>query len=234
MLGGLSPRIHRDSKQTEYNEDLVKPSNLFFALFRYRCGDFTKEEIRIGQQYVEDGVHVIQHATGENAPDVETYVSALDDVRLYTASNCDDALNYIASMLDRYIATLPKYKPRQQHMDTKLVYATIPTDREKEGVSLGNMIRSLDSLSENLLEIRCRLNSKSFDDLKVCDYFISILKDTISNTDRDEIDYAIRNTSHESHPSRSLLYYNYDNKALETFPELKELINTKGTFNEWF
>ncbi|MCM1142738.1 MAG: hypothetical protein NC453_29550, partial [Muribaculum sp.] len=221
-------------KQTEYNEDLIKPSNLFFALFRYRCGGFTQEEIRLGKQYIETGVHVIQHLTGQNAPDVEAYVSTLDDVRQFMACTCDDAVSYIASVLGRYIATLPKYKPRQQYTDTKLVYATIPTDREKDGISLGNMIRSLDSLCEDLLEIRCRLRSKSFDALRGCDYFVSILKDTLSDTDRDEIDYAIRNTSSESHPSRSLLYYNYDNKALETFPELKELINAKGTFNECF
>ena len=221
-------------KQTEYNEDLVKPSNLFFALFRYRCGDFTKEEIRMGQQYVETGVHVVQHLTGQNAPDVEAYLSSVNDIELHGVTTCYEAIGYIASTLNDYIATLPKYRQLPPKTDAKLVYATIPTDREKEGISLGNMIRSLDSLCEDLLEIRCRLRFKSFDDLRTCDYFVSILKDTLSDTDRDEIDYAIRNTSSESHPSHSLLYYNYDNKALETFPELKELINAKGAFNECF
>ena len=218
-------------KQDEYNEELVKRSDLFFALFRTRCGDFTKEEIRVASGEKID-ISIIKDVTGVASPELESYLAALAGVK--NAGDCSEAIEFIKEKLQEYIMSMPRFKPDGFKLESKQVYATIPQDRAQSRNTIGNMIRSLDALSEDVLGVRCKYNTKSMDGLKGCEYYMAVLKDKLEDEDIRELKHAVVNTSAGSHPSYSVLYYNHGDKALESCPDLKKLVSEKGIFESPF
>lgn len=125
---------------------------------------------------------------------------------------------------------LPRFKPDGFRLESKHVYATIPQDRAQSRNMIGNMIRSLDALSEDVLGFRCKYHTKSMGELNGCEYFMAILKDKLEDEDISEINHAVVKTFAGSHPSYSILYYNHGDKALECCPHLKKLVFEKGIF----
>lgn len=214
-------------KQDEYNEELVRRSDLFFALFRTRCGDFTTEEIRVALDERID-VSIVKDVAGVASPELESYLSTLDKV--HNVANCSEAIEFIQGKLMEYISNLPRFRPDGYRLESKQVYATIPQDRAQNRNAIGNMIRSLDVLSEEVLGVRCRYKTDSIEDLKECDYYMAILKDRLEDDDIGEISHAVVNTFAGSHLSYSIFYYNHGDKALETCAHLKKLVSEKGIF----
>lgn len=227
------PEYTGTRKQDEYNEDLVKTSQLFFALFREKCGIYTQEEIRIGRSHLPGHVHILRDAGANNPSAVDEFLSR-ENLTAVSCEDVDTAIAFIHDKVKNFMATLPPLRPMQESRPEKYVYATLPNDREQERIPLGNLIRSMDHLTESKLGIRCRLFQQDIKQLPRCDYFIGILKNQLSHADETEITQAIINTRPSSHPEASVLYYNYEDKAIENHHALKALMQKQGVFKEDF
>lgn len=230
------PEFTGKRKQSEYNEELVKPSNLFFALFRTICGNYTKEEVRTAQQYVESGIHIIRHMISSDSKDVDDYMATLNDNEKVHKTNVytfEELKKYISEVTYRYILTRPNYI-KEPITIGKTLYATVGKDMFEHRCPLGNIVRTIDNISESYLGVRCRLKRDNIYDISVSDYYIGLLKNDLSEENVSEIEYAIANTNPSSHPSYSVLYYKHKDKAIENNPKLRDLILGRGVFKEEF
>lgn len=230
------PEFTGERKQTEYNEDLIKPSNLFLALFRTRCGEYTKEEIRIAQHHVRAGVHVVRHLLADRATVVDDYIGSIKDdenISIRDVYTLDELITHLSEIVRLYIRSLPSY--RKTELSTgKNIYATVGMDMLPHKAALGNLVRSLDNISESYLGMRCRMTRDHYENISKCDYYIGLLKDKLSEEDIREIHYAIANTNPNSHPEYSILYYRHGDKAIDDNETLCRLINQRGAFKEEF
>lgn len=219
-------------KQDEYNEDLVKESVLFFALFRTRCGDYTKEEIGVAQGYMPDRLWIIKHDTKTATPDIDSYLKTIG----ITPSVYDDisaAISEIRVRLENYINSQP-VTPGVDNNIHKYVYGTVGTDIDMGKVRLSNLVRSVDNLAEAQMGMRCHYYSSDISKLTNTDYFIGILKDSIGPDLEDEITRAIVNTSPALHPNSLVIYINHGDKAIDSHPALKFIVDSNGVFPEPF
>lgn len=218
-------------KQDEYNSDLVRESQIFIALFRTRCGEYTKEEVKIGKKVCPDQLYVFTQPTSDDTSDMEAFLTSEG----LTACGCADSSELISRLTEivyEYIASHPSSGSWPGKEERK-VYVTIPDDREDERAVYGNMIRGLDDICERWLNLRCRLARKGQPFLiKDCDLYNAILKDTLSNEDKLEIIEAIESAGPGSHPQASLLYYNPGDTAVSGDALLNSM--SEKVFNEAF
>lgn len=219
-------------KQTEYNEDLVKKSHLFFALFKTKCGDYTKEEVNVacGVPVLSKNSYIIVDKTGIQSVELKRYLANPP----LTQTDCEDidkAIGFIYSKLLSYFATLPYKLNDNKPLVSYNVYSTLGSDLKHKTNSFGNLIRSVDETAEKYIKYRCRLLGNNIKNIDKSDYYIALLKDQVSIDEQAEILKALELTGPDSHPQDSILYYNYNDKFLENNPDLKTNLDKIEAFN---
>ncbi len=230
------PEYNGVRMQNQYNEDLVKKSHIFIGLFRNRCGMYTQEEIQVADSQVELSRHTYLFGDSNGKPNKDLkYFIAQHKGRIAYKGNVEEVLGSIKNILEDYISRLPQYLP-QDVAQSKTVYATVGDDIFHEKYALGNVIRSLDCLAENELNMRCRLLREDITLIDKSDYFIGIVRDHVSNEKEQEICKALLQSGHNSHPQVSALYFNHDDGILQNQVNIKlqQVYADKGVFNEAF
>lgn len=229
------PEFSGTRKQDEYNEDLIKPCNLFFGLFWEVCGAYTCEEIRVANGFMPDNVHVIRKISCRPTDDVDKYLVNLNHSNdIYECDHIKEALTFIKNVIINFIRRCPKFIIEPENRRTYNVYATIPDDRRAYRIKIGNLIRSMDNLVEETLMLRCKLRSNCLQELSKSNYFLGLLKDDLSKDDKQEITYAIEHARPESNPEVALVYYKNNDKVGVNNPDIHNLFDKYGTFNEEF
>lgn len=226
------PEFTGTRKQTEYNEDLVKPCNLFFALFWERCGEYTQEEIKVGNLVNPSNLYVIRKKINKKTDDLDVYLNHLKNP-IFEVSHIKEVLNLIKTKLEEYIET--KYSPfipAPEHWKTYNVFATIPDDKGVYRLIFSNLIRSLDNFAEEKLKIRCKLKWNTFGNLRSSNYYLGLLRDQLSDKDQLEITYAVEHSRPNSNPEVSILYYKHTDSVIRNYPEIGKLIEKYGCFKE--
>ena len=177
------PEYRGIRKQTEYNEDLIKTSDIFIAIFRGNCGTFTQEEVQLWT----DGLHRMPVMFDISDPTIDkTAVNTyLNSKGLTPVVVSDDADIYaqVTAVVASFIANQPKPTSIPETIETKELYATIPDDREFERAPFGNLVRSVDDLAQRAFHSRCRLTTGSEAKISVSDYYTAILKDAVNATE---------------------------------------------------
>lgn len=219
-------------KQTEYNEDLVKKSHLFFALFKTKCGDYTKEEVNVacGVPVLSKNSYIIVDKTGIQSVELKRYL-ANPPLTQTDCENIDNAIGFIYTKLLSYFASLPYKVNEAEPLVSYNVYSTLGSDLKHKTNTFGNLIRSVDATAEKYIRFRCRLLDNNIKKIDKSDYYIALLKDQVSIDEQAEILKALELTGPDSHPQDSILYYNYNDKFLENNPDLKKELGKIEAFN---
>ncbi len=218
-------------KQDEYNEELIKKSDLFFALFREVCGKYTQEEVRVARSHMPDKLWILKHMGGFNSSEVDAFLTK--ESLLHTdVATLDDALTFIREKLESHIASLPVLNPLRDAADHKLVYGSVGEDVSGGTARLGNLIRQLDYIAEKNLGLRCNFATEDKASLYQSHYYVALLKDSMSDALSSEIRDAVEHTRSGSNPEVSTVYINRIDKALSFDPKLKSLLESKGVFTE--
>lgn len=219
-------------KQTEYNEDLVKKSHLFFALFKSKCGDYTKEEVNVayGLPALAQNSHILVDKTGIQSAELKTFL-ANPPFTQTDCENIENAIGFIYTKLLSYFASLPYKVNEAKPLVSYNVYSTLGSDLKHKTNSFGNLIRSVDETAEKYIKYRCRLLGNNIKNIDKSDYYIALLKDHVSIDEQAEILKALELTGPDSHPQDSILYYNHDDKFLGNHPDLKTNLDKIEAFN---
>lgn len=225
------PEYRGIRKQTEYNEDLIKTSDIFIAIFRGNCGTYTQEEIQLWT----DGLHRMPVVFDISDPTIDkTAVNTyLNSKGLTPVMVSDDADIYaqVTAIVENFIVDQPKPASIPETIAAKELYATIPDDRESERAPFGNLVRSVDDLAQRAFHSRCRLTSNNQAKIPVSDYYAAILKDTVNASEEQELLTAIQSCATTKKPEVQL-YYNYGDSICCNHPQLQSAITTSGLFNE--
>lgn len=225
------PEYRGIRKQTEYNEDLIKTSDIFIAIFRGNCGTFTQEEVQLWT----DGLHRMPVVFDISDPTIDTTAvnTYLNSKGLTPVVVSDDADIYaqVTAIVENFIVNQPKPASIPETIAAKELYATIPDDRESERAPFGNLVRSVDDLAQRAFHSRCRLTSNNQAKIPVSDYYAAILKDTVNASEEQELLTAIQSCATTKKPEVQL-YYNYGDSICCNHPQLQSAITTSGLFNE--
>lgn len=220
-------------KQSEYNEDLIWNSDLFIAMFRANCGQFTQEEVKvwIDELHRTPVVLNIIDAT-VNKSNVNTFLKGYNLVGVDVA---DDGaiIAQVGTLVSDYISAHPLPATSKTTVPAKEIYATIPDDRSFERAPFGNLVRSVDDLAERTFHCRCRLTMGEKAKIPSSDYYAAILKDSVNTAEESEILTAINNRKTGPKPD-VVLYYNYGDAVCTNHPKISAAINGNGIFNEPF
>ena len=220
-------------KQSEYNEDLIRNSDLFIAMFRANCGQFTQEEVKvwIDELHRTPVVLNIIDAT-VNKSNVNTFLKGYNLVGVDVA---DDGaiIAQVGTLVSDYISAHPLPATSKTTVPAKEIYATIPDDRSFERAPFGNLVRSVDDLAERTFHCRCRLTMGEKAKIPSSDYYAAILKDSVNTAEESEILTAINNRKTGPTPD-VVLYYNYGDAVCTNHPKISAAINGNGIFNEPF
>lgn len=226
------PEFTGTRKQTEYNEDLVKPCDLFFALFWKRCGVYTQEEIKVGNLVNPSNLYVIRKKTNKKSDDLDVYLSQLQN-SIFEVTHIKEALVLIKTKLEEYIENnYSSLIPAPEHWRTYNIFATIPEDKGVYRLIFSNLLRSLDNFAEENLRVRCKLKWNTFGDLCSSNYYLGLLRDQLSDKDQFEITYSIEHSRPNSNPEVSILYYKHTDAVIRNYPEIGNLIEKYGCFKE--
>lgn len=226
------PEYRGIRKQTEYNEDLIKTSDIFIALFRGNCGKFTQEEIGVWKDELKRVPVVFDiFDTSVDKSVVQSYLTGQSLTPIAIASD-DDIYTQVERLVLQSM-TAPPATTSAASIDAKEIYVTIPEDRSSERAPLGNLVRSVDDMAERTFHIRCRLTTGVVAKIPDSDYYVAILKDRVSVDEENEILTAIQCCNATQKPIVEL-YYNHDDKVCGNYPEINNAINGRGIFNEPF
>lgn len=227
----FTPEYKGIRKQTEYNEQLIKASDIFICLFRGNCGKYTQEEIRIwtDELHREPNVlDILDNATNKTA--VKDYLTNKGFTSV-TVENDADIYEQVDAIVTNYIAYHPSHISSHIAINTNNIYATIPEDRGSERAPFGNLVRSIDDLAERVFHSRCRLIMDDEHKILTSNYYVAILKDFVNTSEEREILTAIQSSMSTQRPAVQL-YYNYGDSFCSNHPKLEAIISRSGIFNE--
>lgn len=225
-----APEFTGERKQTEYNNDLIKKSHLFIALFRSVCGKFTQEEVRLWHSELghKPTVFDIQDPTADKTA-INTFLSTEG----LTSVVVEDE-NEIRAQVRRLVTEYVNNHPTAYQTDSlarKKIYATIPDDRAQERASFGNLVRSVDDMARQYFHYYCHLTREDSSQITKSDYYAAILKDHVSSEEESEVLEAINGSVNHKTPS-VVLYYNPTDLICTNHSAIANAVNTHGVFNE--
>lgn len=225
------PEFDGERKQDQYNRDLVLKSQIFVALFGEKCGDYTQEEIRLGKKHCKDDLYVLRKiGVPSSSVDQFLFIEGLHAEECGTETEVTEKVRvYIESYVSKHTTT-----GNTLQQDQKIVYCTIPDDCCEYRNLFGNMVRSLDDIMCENVNLRCRLRMDNPDQVCQSNYYVAILKNTLSNQNEKELVNAISHVGSTDFPDAVQLYADSNCKVIADSPALNALIQSKGLFLEAF
>lgn len=226
------------SKQDEYDEDLVKKSSLMIGLFGDYVGKFTERELEVA---IKNGIPV--HCISLSCPDpsADSAVAKILSDKGLARVVVKDENELLAEVIQIISDTVRKNLHNLPHMhETQLkrhVYATIATDVDKSvssfvsRCSFRDMVRSIDDIVEEEMRMRCILYPyNESNNIQDSDYYVSVLKDGITDSEYSEIESAFRYNELNGNPSTILTYICEGGNVKNTHPAFNKLISDKEAF----
>lgn len=226
----FAPEFTGTRKQSEYNENLIKKSQLFVALFREVCGRFTQEEIKVWTGLGRKPLVLDIQGMGVNKTNVHGFLAS-ESLPMTAVATDEDIVAQVTAWVEEYMRTAVMTQPSKA--DIKQIYATIPDDRANERLPFSNLVRSMDDMAEDFFHLRCRLTQKELDKVSTSHYYAAILKDTIDTDEELEIQTAITESIRKNSPHVAI-YFNHGDLVCRNHPAVERTINSSGLFNEKF
>lgn len=182
------------SKQQEYIDELVLPSDICVFVYGDRVGEYTEKEldaaIKAGNKQLY--CYRVPDKNGVIHTEVETKIVGKGQPVI----DMGDINQLVADLQQKIEAYIQDGHVHIQNtlkqMNCYWFYTTIPDDNKEVTGQFGTTIRSLDDFCEENLSVRCRLHPMGQKDLLAAtDHYIPYLKKQTSDVDLEEFDCAL-------------------------------------------
>lgn len=236
----FAPEYIGTSKQEEYNGFLVRPSQIFIALLSDRIGYYTGREIDVAlKDIARENVHCLCLPNKATPEEYYRVSKQLSEKNVIPSIIYDDVqlIKYLHEVVQQYIEK--NYNIECCEFDSiafssSSIYATITEDIHEAGVvtreQFGNMIRSLDDRLEEDFGSRCFLYPyNTYDNIVKADYYLSLLNDTYTEEEMQEILGAFSERPSLQKPINTFICK--DGKITDNHTELKELLKATEAFS---
>lgn len=188
------------SKQDDYIDDLVLPSDLAIFVVDNGIHEYTQKELDATLEQDESAIHcfVIPCKDGFNE-EVYTGLSEKYD-NVYKANNVVDICEKLDDIIEEYIKQNALETERPVGLLEKWFYTTIPEDVKDYSEQIGTYIRKLDDISMDDWGIHCALHEQKKPELlDETDHYIPIFKKVTSDEDINEFKSGIEKADDPSH-----------------------------------
>lgn len=179
-----------DSKQLEYDRDLVLQSDIVFTIFKEKVGEYTKHELEVAK---DDGKRIFCYTLRDKKHvKVEETLAAMG----LTAVRKDSH----AEVIDSIVAEITNFAQSDKglrdmttaYKNKVWFYATIPDDMKGYRTSFGNMMRSVDMTARHYLGTHCLLHPYSTpDNIDRTNHYVALFKNVASPADVSELQTAV-------------------------------------------
>ena len=223
------------SKQQEYIDELVLPSNICIFFFGERIGKYTERELDacITAKHPEVYCYRVPSKSKHKMSN-----KVLADLRgkglmVTDCSNPNDFANHVIARIEDYISkhNLTTGEPYQNNMEEKWLYTTIPDDMAGKRDEFGTTIRDLDDMSEQFLGVRCKLHPMKHKELlELTDHYVPYCKEHTSAEDINEMKKAFDLKDSGKSPLKITFFVTPDSKIHEKNADVKNLIDHRELF----
>lgn len=193
------------SKQDEYINELVLPSQLCIFLYDEHINPYTEKELdaKVSQDISAVVVYHICNKDGKwNGANEEKRKLEAKHLTPIDIKDLDCLEMSVNSLVEEFIKSNGLENSLCKDIETKYLYTTLPDDLKSEKDSFIDTLRDLSDLSEDCLNIRCRLwPLKSIGKLALTDHYIPLMKKHTSSDDITEFSTALE-LQHESPHNR--------------------------------
>ena len=221
------------SKQQEYIDELVLPSDICIFFFGERIGKFTERELdaclaakKMVYCYrvpAKDGTWHDDICSKLTSKGITPMDCATVDV--FT----DDAIAKIVDYINSH--HLASNKPIAA-MAVKWLYTTIPDDNKDRQDEFGTIVRNVDDQSEMFLGIRCKLHEmRQIHLLEDTDHYAPYCKKVVSDKDLEEIHRGLELLDDKGKRLKDFTFFvTKDSKIHENNAAIKSLLEPRELF----
>lgn len=223
------------SKQEEYIDELVLPSDLCVILYDKAINPYTQRELDAKWGQNPNAV-VCFHVSDKNhhwheAADVRSALQA-KGIQPIDIRSIEEFERTVRQLFNERIAQLKWNGVAPEPLTERTLYTTIPADVCDRWYELSDTIRNLDDVSRDNLDIRCRLyplHKKEW--LKQADHYVPLMKKQTSDDDLDEFKTALelQHESPDNRPALSLFTLGAIHKP-DNNPEMADLLAGRDLF----
>lgn len=223
------------SKQQEYIDELVLPSNICIFFFGNRIGKYTERELDacIAANHSEVYCYRVPSKFKHKMSDDVLTVILGKGLTATDCNNPDEFANNVVTRIEDYITknNLASGKPYQNNMEEKWLYTTIPDDMAFKRDEFGTTIRDLDDMSEQFLGVRCKLHPmKQKDLLEQTDHYVPYCKEQTSAEDINEMKKALELKDSGKSLLKITFFVTPESKIHQKNSDVKNLIGNRELF----
>ena len=183
------------SKQEEYNDELVKTSDIVITMFKSKLGPYTERELDASCMCNKANTHCFVFPFSKQ----QTFVDKLKQKGLAPrqVNNLSQLKEITERIIDEYVKKhqLQSSRPLNSHQTEMWIYASVGSDWGKKNMhqQIGNTVRSADDFVEATMNQRLKL--QPFGDaskIEHSDYFMSVLNNTVQPNILNEIKQGVK------------------------------------------
>ena len=222
------------SKQDEYIDELVTPSQICVFMYDDCINPYTEKELNAKIAQDVSQVHVLHIPSKEGlwheAKEVESKLQGMQ-LNVTEAKEIKLIDGIISTLVEDYIKSKGWENGKMSQMRQKTFYTTIPSDLQMEENEFEDSIRVVDDLSQEILHTRCILFPKQEKNLlNATDHYIPFMKREASLNDLKEFQHAmdLQHASNQKKPTITLFTKGaiFSNNA-----QVANLLNGKDLFS---
>lgn len=221
------------SKQLEYIDELVLPSDICVFFFSDRIGMFTERELDTRLNAKKGGVYCYR-VPGRKGKLWQSIVDELQakELTAIDAMNPIDFADDVCSKIDRYITSSNMGNGNTvSSMEAKWLYTTIPDDNKDKRDEFGTTVRDVDDMSERFLGIRCKLHEEhKMNLLGQTDHYVAYCKEMTSTGDLEEMKRALELLDEKKKLKDITFFVTPKSSIFKTNAEVKELLEARELF----
>jgi tetratricopeptide (TPR) repeat protein len=238
------PEYRGKSKQQEYIDEMVLPSEICIFLFSDTIGKFTKRELEAKQAQDADAVHCYRVRSIEpkdkknKKSKATTYVwhdEIIDELKKVCGTYKDlvnetAVANELIKLVEDYIANHKLEKEAIVPSSACCFYTTIPDDNADLRDGFSDTFRSLDDYSSEFLGIRCVLHDREkLELLAETDHYVPLMRENLSDSDYNEIETAVGIVKKQTEQLKSLTFFK-NGSIYPKEPRIKKLFDKNEIF----
>ena len=194
------PEFTGRRKQTDYDLDLVDKSDIVFGMFKKVCGRYSQEEVTRGHNNNPARLHCYALPTDDDTA-VRDFEKT-SGIAMQRVADIEDVWSRIQKTTEDYITSHTELMTTAQTPKKEALFATLGEDLRTEEDALGDMIRSVDDLSEKQLGVRCSLLPLECSSMiSKSDYYLILLDKVLDEQSRDEFSAAYDGQTRKKSPS---------------------------------
>lgn len=222
------------SKQDEYIDELVIPSQICVFMYDDCINPYTEKELNAKIAQDVSQVHVLHIPSKEGQwHEAKVVDSKLQGVQLSVTEikEIKRIDGIISTLVEDYIKSKGWENGKMSQIQQKTFYTTIPSDLQMEENEFEDVIRVVDDLCQEMLHTRCILFPKQkINLLNATDHYIPFMKRVASIDDLKEFQQAmdLQHASNQKKPAITLFTKGaiFSNNA-----QVADLLNGKDLFS---